>query len=196
MNIAMNLEIDFHQDNECSVFLEGSVIDAEDQLAEILLFSCYTIRQLYNIDQGKFAYNFASMLIDLSKAGDLMPTVLEDGEVKLIRYPGHSGRKRFLCKLLARDSGVAFDLKAKGFGILARGVGYYASIGSVMLMLFLARRNHLDKEFLIKLSTAARLCGEAFLTGRITAQNQLEVVFSITGQVSDEYVQRALRHQQ
>ena len=144
---------------------------------------------------GQLAEALHGLGLRFAKRAELGTDVLDQAGVSLIRYPGHPGRKRFLCKIAARDSGVAFDLKAKGFGILARGVGYYAALGSTVLMQFLAHRNNLDNEFLIKLSTAARLCGEAFLSGRITAANQLEIVLSITMQVRDEGELRVLGNQ-
>jgi tetratricopeptide (TPR) repeat protein len=72
-----------------------------------------------------------------------------------------------------------FDMKAKGFGLLARGVGYYAPASVHVLLTFLAKRCP-DPSYFSALARAAQQAAKAYLDNRITIANQVELARSIT----------------
>ena len=48
MNINSRLEINFHQQDEVSVFLENTTSGREEKFGEILLFCCVALRNIVN----------------------------------------------------------------------------------------------------------------------------------------------------
>ena len=49
MDGAMRVEIHFHQQDKASVFLESNATADDQQRHELLLFSCFTARQLVHL---------------------------------------------------------------------------------------------------------------------------------------------------
>jgi hypothetical protein len=167
----LRFEINFHQQDELSIYQESTLSGEDEAMFEMFAFINYAIRQMSNLGT---AYQAADMLAStLIAAPSVIATVAEGapvGGIKMVSYPGSPGRKRFVASLTERGGKTTFDLKMLGFGFLARGFGYYAPISTLALMAHLARR-HQAPGFLQALSHAAATCGQAQLSRSIGIGN-------------------------
>ena len=78
MKLESHVEIDFHQQDEASVFIKNTAGGSEEQAGEILLFTCFTLRQLVNFGNGDpIASSLADYLIQV-----------QDNLKNLINYTG------------------------------------------------------------------------------------------------------------
>jgi len=175
VQIETNLEICFYEQDEASVFLETNVTGEDDKMAQVLTFCSYCFRQLTNLGQCQVTHELAKGLkgieYHISQCDD------DDMGATLVKPRGHKGRKNFISRLTAikrptKDEALEFThsleskfwLKAKGFGLLARSVGYYAPMSIYVLIKYLVRKHKSDITFLNKLGEAIGKCGETFLT--------------------------------
>jgi|GEM_PF-2132712 len=184
MNSEMRLEIHFHQEDEASVYIESNAVEEhQKQTDELFMFSALAARQIVNVgNDHKGTSSLASSLAllgkDLGEDLDSFSGLARSGipgAAKLVDYKGAPGRKQFIATLT--DAG--FYLSAKGFGILARGVGYYAPNSVMVLFQHLAKRREGDKMFLYKLSKAAQAIGTAYLNGQLSIATQYQVVAAV-----------------
>lgn len=76
------------------------------------------------------------------------------------------------------DSGCRLDLRPKGFGIFATGVGYYAPVSVMALLRYLAEKRASDSAFLASLGKACALCGDFYSEGQITLTNHAQLTLS------------------
>lgn len=174
MNISANLEIHFHEQQLGSIFLETSG-GPDEQLGEVMLLCSLALRQMVNLGNHPVSHMLAEMLMrSESHLAELAHHDVADG-VRLAKYPGVPGRKRFLAKLTCTDERLNFQMKAKGFGWLAAGVGYYAPQSVMLLLRYLSQKRITDRPFLACLGAAAASCGRAFLVGRVNLANQSEL---------------------
>lgn len=179
MELAMRVEIHFHQQDEVSVFLESGASGDQEKFGEVLLWCLYAIRTMVNLGSGPISASLANLL---SQAEDLV-AVLSDhehvGEYRLVSYHGTPGRKRFEASLNFSDSKLRFTLNPIGFGVLGRGVGYYAPTSVLALLQHLCRRRASEPEHLNCLARAAQLCAAAWDSNRVTLMNQHQMALAI-----------------
>jgi len=188
MNITEQVEIHFHQQEQVSIYLESTASSNQAKLGEVALCSMYAIRMLSNLGANETSNNLASFLAGGNHVVQAFATGASTGGFDLIPYPGSYGRKRFLAKLTLTDSAVRFDLKPKGFGLLATGVGYYGPISVFALLRFLAQQRSEDADFLDSLGRAVAQCGQAHLAGQITLTNHYEILLAILAAHSGRYL--------
>jgi hypothetical protein len=183
MNIKMRLEIDYHQQDQASLFLESSNSNQEELFGEILLFCCFTLRVLVNLGQSQVASSLATLLLRIEK--NLSNINEFDGPdwPEIVEYKGTSGRKQFIANLKYSDNSFNFNLDTKGFGLLGRGIDYYAPNSVFLLLKYLAKRRFEDKNYITNLAQAAIQCGQVFYSGRLTVINQSQVALYIAGSV-------------
>ncbi|EQB62666.1 MAG: hypothetical protein RBG1_1C00001G0245 [candidate division Zixibacteria bacterium RBG-1] len=175
MGIELILEIHFHQPDEASVYLENTATAAEDiKFGEILLFCCLTLRLLVNLGiRNPVASGTATLLTQISDyLADF--TDVHENDVRLVEYKGRPGRKRFEAILSYSDRLLKFKLKPKGFGLFARGIGYYSPHSIMILLRYLVKRHSQDAYFFSSLAQATKRCGEVFITGHYI-EGQLSV---------------------
>lgn len=181
MNIQSNLEINFHQQDEASVFLENTASGKEEKFGEILLFCCVALRTIVNFGNHPAAGQIAMLL---SQVGGNLKELAEhdspDGP-KLIDYPGTAGRKRFLVTMRCSDDNFNFQYKPKGFGLLGSGTGYYAPNAVMLLLRYLAKKRLDDKEFIEGLKNVAEQCGAVYDSGKLSIPNQSQIALMIAG---------------
>ena len=140
-------EIHFHQQDEVSVFFESNVSGQMEMIGEIHLFVLFAIRQMSNL--GAHADPLAEMLMRIDEGIGLFASGQEIGGVRLIRYPGTRGMKRFLLSAQFFSGGQAsFSMKAEGFGLLWQGMGYYGPTAVTTLLRFLAIKNSNSASYL------------------------------------------------
>ena len=180
MRTTNRLEIHFHQQDEASVYLENTESGDEEKHTEILLFCLYALRQLANLGSDQTAYSLANVLLMTEAVITELAAGHESGDVRLIKYAGTPGRKRFLASLKTDGIGVQFVCNGKGFGLLSRGVGYYSPTSVVVLLRYLAMKRADDGEYLATVARAAAMCGDAHLSGQLTMGNQLQIATMIS----------------
>lgn len=188
MNITVQAEINFHQQTQISIYLKSTASADEEKLAEVAFFAMYAIRMLSNLGVNETSNSLASLLADGHQVVQVLASGGSTGGFDLIPYPGNQGRKRFFATLTLTDSSVKFDLKAKGFGFLATGVGYYGPTSVLALLRYLALQRPKDAVFLRCLGGAAEQCGKAHLAGQITVTNHLQVFSPIFAAYCAPYV--------
>jgi TPR repeat protein len=192
MNFGARLEIHFHQQDEASVYLETNAVGDHRKYCELLIFCLLATRQMYNLscggDPGGTAHSLSSFLSQVP--GD--PTELLNMRVpdacKLVDYKGSEGRKRFIGVLKLSESALNFRLEAKGFGIFARGVGYYAATSVALLLEYLTRRRISDQNYLRGLARSANECGRAYLAGAITLTSQHDVACRVASHTFSHFI--------
>lgn len=181
MHVRMELNIDFYQLDEASLFLETNA-SSDLQFFTEIFFSSFALRQLKNlgwIDVSLATARLLSMVED-----DIEQLIQYSGpdHPKIVPYSGKPGRKRFKVILDARDSEVGLKVLPKGFGILGRGINYYAPHTVVLLLRFLGEKYLDDKDSLRRLAVAAHLSGDTLLRRDVSTRNYLHLANSITEQ--------------
>lgn len=179
MNIKSNLAIHFHQQDEASVFLENTANDREEKFGEILLFCLFALRTMSNFGNQPTAGQIAMLLSQMN--GELKNFIKHEDldSPRLIDYPGTQGRKKFIVTLNASDDNFSFKYKPKGFGILGKGINYYAPNAIFLLLRYLVNRRLKDKEFIKGLEKAATQCGEVFNNGNLAMSNEIQIATMI-----------------
>lgn len=111
MNIQSNLEINFHQQDEASVFLENTANSKEEKFGEILSFCYVALHIIVNFGNHPAAGQIAMLLSQVD--GNLKKFAGYDSPdgPKLIDCPRTTGRKRFLAALRYSDNN--FSIKTK-----------------------------------------------------------------------------------
>lgn len=171
MGGGMNLEVWFEQQNLVSVFLESSVVDPdEEQFYETCLFSLYAARQIANLRGDGMSLAFALQAVDTSNALEQTKEALGDVRVGAPSYTA-SGRKGFTCELRP-DKRAFFKLNGHGFGMMGRGVGYYAPTSTLALLYWMLDRRKDDPLYQRALAATAENVGILGARGAITVTSQ------------------------
>jgi hypothetical protein len=186
MSGSINLEIWFLQQDEVTVFLESSYFDEDDpeeddeRFHETALFALFAARQIANFRNDQVAQSLSAALMSLDEAnplGDLEARLAGD---LLVRSPARNdgGRKGFTAELRPDKRG-AFKLYPRGFGLLGRGVAYYAPTSTLALLCWLLRRRPDDALYQRALGATARFIGYAGSQGMLTARSQVRVAMQV-----------------
>jgi hypothetical protein len=172
---GMNLEVWFLQQNEVTIFLESSFPDAdEEKLHETSLFALYAARQIANL-RGEGG-SLASVLLSIDTSRPLADVESRlDGELRISSPSGRSGGSKGFTVELRPDKRGFFKLHAHGFGMLGRGVGYYAPSSTLALLCWLLRRRQDDPTYQRALAATAENVGIAGTRGIITVTSQAQV---------------------
>jgi hypothetical protein len=173
MSPVIAAEVHFHQQDQASVFSQSNIADSwNERLAEIGLFSFYSLRMFSNLGVNETSDALASMMLDPEEAIE---------NISVVAYPGHPGRYSFLSTLtfgegfqflLPMAGQARFDFKPKGFGFLARGVGYYGPTSVLVLLRYLAEKRDSDQVYLEALAEMASFLGQWHLARKIGLGNQ------------------------
>ena len=189
MNIKSKLEIHFYQQDEGSVFLENTASGEDEKFGEILLLCLYITRTFSNF--GNNDQVGQSITIFLQKIGenieDFKNQISQD-EAKLVKYNGSKGRKYFTADLTYDGKNLKYWQNAKGFGIFARGMGYYAPNSIILLLRYLIKKKDIDNDFIENLQTACAMCSTAYINESISLTNQHQVAFFIATTIVNEDV--------
>lgn len=172
MSGGMNLEVWFQQQNEVSVFLESSFSDPdEEQFYETCFLALYAARQIANL--GSDGASLAFVLQTTDTSNPLEQTIERLDEVRVISPAagGDRGRKGFTCELRP-DKRAFFRLHAHRFGMMGRGVGYYAPTSTLALLYWLLNRRRDDPLYQRALSACVENVGILGMRGAITVTSQ------------------------
>jgi len=193
MDILQSAEIHFHEQEKASVFTENNCVGDAEKFAEIAFFMFYSIRQMSNLGVNQISDSLAAdVLLQLGANIEWFASGKTTGGLQLGPYPGYQGRKRFLAKLHLTDEKARFDLKAKGFGLLTRDVGFYVPISVLALIYLFFRKRKDDPEYLRKLANGAEFCGGMQLNRNITLVNHARLIVPLLPIVCEEYMESAL----
>lgn len=172
---GMNLEIWFPQQDQVTVFLESSVIDSdEERFHETSLFALFATRQIANLGTDWVGQSLAATLsgIDLDRPAD---DALEKlGDVELVTPSTPGGRKGFTAELRPEKRGF-FKMHPRGFGIMGKGVQYYAPTSTVALLASLLDRRRDDAEYTRALTATAKIVGHTGAQGAIGVTTSAQV---------------------
>lgn len=172
---GMNLEIWFPQQDQVTVFLESSVIDSdEERFHETSFFALFATRQIANLGTDWVGQSLAATLseIDLDRPAD---DALEKlGDVELVTPSTPGGRKGFTAELVPEKRGF-FKMHPRGFGMLGKGVSYYAPTSTVAFLAYLLDRRRDDAEYTRALTTTAKMVGHAGAQGAIRVTTSAQV---------------------
>lgn len=187
MSGGMNLEVWFPQQNEVSVFLESSVGDPEEeQSLETGLFALYAARQIANL--GGDGYSLAAVLQATDTAEPLSQAEQRLGDVRVTSPRASGGRKGFTVELRP-DERAFFKLKAHGFGMMGKGVGYYAPTSTLALLYWLLNRRKDDRTYQRALAAAAENVGIAGSQGLINVTSQADIAMQAAGAAWGEAIE-------
>jgi len=185
MKIEMILGIHFHQQDEVSIFLESNGKGNDEKNREILIFCSVALRILFNLGNDHAAYSLAKLLeqSEGSLSKEFADHKSPEG-AKLVKDKGILGQKRFEAQLkfIESENYFNFQFHPKGFGFFGRDIGYYSLTAVIMLLKYLTKKRVKDKDFLNKLSVAARMCGEFFNSGQLSLTNQNQAALTIATQ--------------
>lgn len=173
--IAVNADIDFHEQEILSIFHETNQCDTDEHFAEIAFAGAFTIRMMSNLGNHEVTDALAHQLKLISQAIVDMPQELTDLLPTIIAYPGHAGRKRFISKLRLTKNTMRLAFSAKGFGWLATGVGYYGTYAVLGLYRYFAARHFDDDRYRNALAYTAAICAQLQLTRQIRVTNHAEL---------------------
>ncbi|MFH1113721.1 MAG: tetratricopeptide repeat protein [Pseudomonadota bacterium] len=182
MKAEVRVEIDFYQQDEAGVYLETTSAGNDEKFAEILLFCCFANRQmvlLKNDYKGQYS-TLATLLKGIAEDLDKFLDLPRDSAARLVEYRGPQGRKRFSAYLKFGESDFKFKVTPGGFGLLGRGVGYYAPNAVLILLEYLIRRRKVDPSYLKALGEAVWGCAVAYLGGFTTISSQSNIAMQVT----------------
>lgn len=174
---GMNLEVWFPQPNEVTVFLESSIADPDDErLYETMLFALFAVRHIAN-GRGSFTYaSLAEALFSLDEHEPLpgIAEALKEVGATVGSPTVAGGRKGFTCTLRPEKRGF-FKLHPHGFGMLGKGVDYYAPTSTLALLSWLLSRRVEDDRYQLALGMAAKMIGAAGVSGQVSVTSQAQI---------------------
>ncbi len=187
MDLGINLEIHFHSQQEGSVLLESNSSGDIEKFGEILLFNCYFLRQLVNFGDHPIAHSIVSAFMNFLMSIYSIDEHNDPDLANLVTYKGSAGRKRFIAKLRYSNNYVKFNFSAKGFGLLARGMGYYSPNSMYLLLKYLVSRRKDDEEYIKNLSDSISNCIGLFIKRELNMKNQNMLALNIA---SNYYIEK------
>lgn len=186
--IAINAEVNFHEQEVASIFHETNVAGRDEQFAELCFAGAFAIRMMSNMGVNETTDMLGQQLQMIAQLIVEAPQDLLESKPKLILYPGTPGRKRFIGNLRLGPQGMQMDFKAKGFGLLARGVGYYGSVAVHSVFRYFVNRRVDDAEFLTAIAETAAACGQLQLGQKIQITNHAQLQMMLIGSCFGDYL--------
>jgi hypothetical protein len=177
---GLRAEVWFPQQDEWTVTVTGTISDPEQQrFYETMLFCLFSARQIANLRGDAQAQALVEILTLVDEDAPLasVETRLED-----LRTPSPKpvGRKGFTADLLEQDRGF-FKLGTHGFGLLSKGIGYYAPLSTLALLAWLLNERADDQEYQQALGTAARGIGYEGQAGHLGVRQHTDVAMMTAG---------------
>lgn len=192
MNIGMSLEIHFHQQDEASIYLESNTSGEDEMFGEILLFCCVALRQMVNFGINHPTSSALAMLLtQISNSIVQIANYENPNTPKLVDYKGSPGRKRFVASLGYINGKLNFQFNAKGFGLLAREMEYYAPNSVLVLLRYLVKKRINDRDFISRLSRSVENCGKAYYSGQLSVLTQHQIALMIADETLKKILQKA-----
>jgi len=185
--MASSADITFYSQEKASVFIEST--EPRASRAELRIFVHYVVRQYANFGtrDGTTAQLGYVMNAIGYEPGDETVRRVTDG-VDVVPAQRAKGRKGFDISL--SDAGHVV-VKPYGFGIIGRGIGYYAPVSVLVLVKHLWAERHDDTAFVNGLIFAAVQLATIGGIGTATPTNQDAIAESVLGQALPIYDRHA-----
>ena len=183
-------EVHFHDQDVASVFSETTESGDTMQYLEVVHFALFSARTLVNLGAGDHQSSLALLLRETlsDPEGSLrdLPSAEVVGGVSLLEQSVGEGKRRFVSAVtIPRDGGlglrqvrggvaptVEYSYSPKGFGMLGRGLGYYAPHSVITLLRYLIRKHQAHDLLASSLLIAGSLVADASLRDDLTAGSQ------------------------
>jgi hypothetical protein len=177
---GLRAEIWFPQQDEWTVSVTSTLSDGDqERFFETMLFCLFAARQIANLRGDQPAQSLCQMLTLIDEDAPL-ESVTDRVEALRTPSPKPVGRKGFTADLRKQDRGF-FKLGTHGFGILSKGIGYYAPVSTLALLAWLLDRRVDDEEYQKALGTAARGLGHAGNEGHLGIREHTEAAMKTAG---------------
>ncbi|RMG40589.1 MAG: hypothetical protein D6732_03165, partial [Methanobacteriota archaeon] len=159
--------------------------DDKDIVAYYLPFIAalgFDVSRLVGLIPSLALYKAVQKIDNEQLAREISPNI-----ARVTDFRGRKGRKQFHANVEVRGANrLIFNLKPVGFGILGRGVNYYAPMSVVLAFQYLLSSHEGtepgDIKFRKVIKQVAHACGDAFLRGKVTSTSQLSLPLDITVQ--------------
>jgi hypothetical protein len=177
--IAVTAEIHFHEQDVVSIFHETNVGGSEEKFAELSFAAGFAIRIMSNLGTHELTDALAQQL---QLVGQIIAQPIEqllNMQPRVIRYPGHPGRKQFNISLRMTDQSFKFGYSDKGFGFLSKGLGYYGPAAVQSVFRYFASRRSNDDIYLNALANCAIASGQFQLGRKITLTNHAQLEMAL-----------------
>lgn len=165
----MELSIDFYEEEVASLLIESNTEGHEEKFAEVLMFSCLTLRRMYTLKK-----KYVSQIVDLLEQIGRDSHEFFEGIVTDPNYPrivncrGPNGIKRIKADLTFRMGlRATFDLYSKGLGRGKRGMNFYGPHSVILLYQFLLEKRPFRTEYADQLVEASRVCVMVYTQGKV-----------------------------
>jgi hypothetical protein len=160
-------EIWFPSTEEVSIFTEIADTGEGREGNAIGLWAAFAARQIANLKRDAGMHAMCVLLAELEHT-DEMPDAV--GETRIVPPTPSQGRKGFVGTFVSKDGLPLINVKPKGFGMMGRGVGFYAPTATLALFLDLHGRSSETARFV--LTETARGIGLLALDGKIGVTSQ------------------------
>ena len=164
------LEIWFPSTEEVSVFVEATETGPEREVTEAAFFAAYAARQIADFRNDATAQSLSRVLFDQEQLGADEPAPTSVGETRLVPPTPDQGRKGFVARFQYQNGLPRIHLKAKGFGVMGRGVPFYGPTSTQALLFHLLGRHSPEGRRL--LVRTARVLGTLGMRGSIFRRSQ------------------------
>ena len=186
--ISIIAEINFHEQEVASIFHETNVAGRDEQFAELCFAGAFAIRMMSNMGVNETTDMIGQQLQWIAHLITDTPDDLLEPKPELIRYPGHPGRRRFIGNLRLSPHRMQMDFKAKGFGLLARGMGYYGPVAVHSVFRYFASRRVDDTEYVTAMASTTAACGQLQLERQIQLSNHAQLQMMLIGSCFADYL--------
>jgi hypothetical protein len=166
-------EIWFPSTDEVSIFIETPATGEARELVEIGLFAAFAARQVANLrkDEAMQPMCYALTQLPHAEGGDEIPDAI--GETRIVSPSPNQGRKGFVGTYKNRNGLPLVNLKPRGFGMMGRGVGFYAPTATIAL-LFSCLKGMSEEGRFVLIETAHNV-GQLGLGGHIGVTSQAKM---------------------
>ena len=169
MNFIVDLEIQFATEDAVAVMVKSTAEPGWERFSEGLVFAVYASRFLSNIQRPVADVLSAHLR---SAEGNLAELVgVPESKFALVSYPASGAKKRFTGRLTVTDGPIHFRDSVHGFGIMAKGIGYYGPTSVIALLRYLSERRADDVDYLRRLGRTAATVGHLWAGGRISVRS-------------------------
>ena len=172
MSSVSKAEIHFYRPNQAAVSLHCDSCGKASEFQEILLFCCFAVEHLSRVKTKMANVGILIALLLVNLRGNLRVLAQDDspGSPQILAYNGVPARKRFVADLTSTPEETRFNLSKRGFTLMFRRRGYYATHAILTLLRYMARRRLHDHEFLAALSRACSEIGLGYLKGELSSE--------------------------
>lgn len=172
MDIAAKMEMHFYSEKEAAIWVDSNAPESGEKLVYLFWFIAYVVRQIILMrPDGEHAQavarTFGSIASEKTHLSGLVAELNRDS-VRIIRYPGHEGRKGFRAQFeCSAENPMDFKSRIKpyGFGFLGQGINSYAMLSVLLFLRYIYGIIGEDSAYQDALAEAVTKCGNIFVTG-------------------------------